>query len=36
MARTLATLAERSVDQRFDVGLGLILDGIGLPPSITR
>jgi hypothetical protein len=36
MVRTLATLAERSVDQRFDVGLDLILDGIGVPPSITR
>jgi hypothetical protein len=36
MARTLATLAERFVDQRFDVGLDLILDGIGLPPGITR
>ena len=31
MARVLATLAERDVDERFEVGLGLILDGIGLP-----
>jgi AcrR family transcriptional regulator len=31
MARTLKTLAERSVDERFDVGLELIFDGIGLP-----
>jgi TetR/AcrR family tetracycline transcriptional repressor len=31
MVRTLKTLAERSVDDRFDVGLGLIFDGAGLP-----
>jgi len=29
--RTLKTLAERSVDERFDVGLELILDGVGVP-----
>ena len=31
MARVLVTLAERDVDELFEVGLGLILDGIGLP-----
>jgi hypothetical protein len=36
VARTLATLAERSVDDRFDVGLELIFDGIGLPRSANR
>ena len=30
MGRVLATLAQRSVDERFDVGLGLILDGVGV------
>ena len=30
MARVFATLRERSVDERFEVGLGLILDGIGV------
>lgn len=29
----LETLAERSVDDRFGVGLGLILDGVGIPGS---
>jgi AcrR family transcriptional regulator len=27
----LTTLAERSVDERFEVGLALILDGVGVP-----
>jgi len=27
----LSTLAERSVDERFEVGLALILDGVGVP-----
>lgn len=31
LTRVLATLAERSVDERFEVGLGLILDGVGVP-----
>ena len=31
LASALATLAERSVDERFVVGLELILDGV-LPP----
>ena len=31
LARVLVTLRERSVDERFEVGLGLILDGAGLP-----
>jgi AcrR family transcriptional regulator len=31
ITRTLATLVERSVDDRFDVGLELILDGAGVP-----
>jgi len=31
IARALRTNAERSVDERFEVGLGLILDGVGLP-----
>jgi AcrR family transcriptional regulator len=30
MTRALRALAERSVDERFDVGLGLILDGAGV------
>jgi AcrR family transcriptional regulator len=30
LRRALATLAERGVDERFDVGLGLILDGAGV------
>jgi AcrR family transcriptional regulator len=34
--RTLRTLAERSVDDRFDVGLELILDGAGLPRRASR
>jgi len=33
MARAFATVAERSVDERFEVGLGLILDGAGVPPA---
>ena len=33
MARVLATLRERSVDERFQVGLGLIFDAAGVPPS---
>jgi AcrR family transcriptional regulator len=33
LARVLATLQERSVDERFEVGLGLILDGVGVPPA---
>ncbi len=28
LRRALTTLAQRSVDERFDVGLGLILDGV--------
>jgi len=36
MARTLATLAERTVDQRFNAGLDLILDGIGVPRTLSR
>jgi len=28
-----ATLAERSIDARFEVGLALILDSVGVPPS---
>jgi AcrR family transcriptional regulator len=31
IVRTLRTLAARSVDERFEVGLGLILDGADLP-----
>jgi AcrR family transcriptional regulator len=31
MSRVFATLRERSVDERFEVGLGLILDGVGVP-----
>ena len=31
LRRTLSTLAERDVDERFEVGLRLILDGIGVP-----
>jgi len=31
LTRVLATLAERGVDERFEVGLGLILDGVGVP-----
>jgi hypothetical protein len=33
MARACAPVAERSVDERFEVGLGLILDGAGVPPA---
>jgi AcrR family transcriptional regulator len=33
MTRVLRTLRERSVDERFEVGLALILDGAGVPPS---
>jgi len=33
MARAFATVAGRSVDERFEVGLGLILDGAGVPPA---
>ena len=33
MRRVMATLAERAVDDRFEVGLGLILDGVGIPRS---
>ena len=31
LVRALSTLAERSVDERFEVGLALILDGVGVP-----
>ena len=31
LLRALSTLAERSVDERFEVGLTLILDGVGVP-----
>jgi AcrR family transcriptional regulator len=31
IARALSANAERSVDERFEVGLGLILDGVGVP-----
>ena len=31
LQRALSTLAERSVDERFEVGLALILDGVGVP-----
>ena len=30
LRRALDTLAERDVDQRFEVGLGIILDGLGI------
>jgi TetR/AcrR family tetracycline transcriptional repressor len=33
MARAFATVAGRSVDERFEVGLGLILDGAGVAPT---
>jgi AcrR family transcriptional regulator len=33
LARVLVTLRERSVDERFEVGLGLILDGVGVPAA---
>jgi AcrR family transcriptional regulator len=33
LTRVLVTLQERSVDERFEVGLGLILDGVGVPPA---
>ena len=33
MREVVATLAERSVDDRFAVGLELILDGAGIPPG---
>jgi AcrR family transcriptional regulator len=36
LQRALSTLAERSVDQRFEVGLGLILDGVGVPRTDRR
>ena len=31
LVRALSTLAERSVEERFEVGLALILDGVGVP-----
>ena len=31
LQRALSTLGERNVDERFEVGLGLILDGVGVP-----
>ena len=30
-----STLAERSVDERFEVGLALILDGVGVPRALA-
>jgi hypothetical protein len=36
LQRALTALAERSVDERFEVGLGLILDGVGIRPPDTR
>jgi AcrR family transcriptional regulator len=31
MQSVFSTLAERSVDERFEIGLALILDGVGVP-----
>jgi AcrR family transcriptional regulator len=31
MEDVIRTLRERSVDERFEIGLGLILDGVGVP-----
>jgi AcrR family transcriptional regulator len=36
LQRALTTLVERSVDERFEVGLALILDGVGAPRSDGR
>jgi hypothetical protein len=33
LARAFTTLAERDVDDRFEVGLGLIMDGVGVAPT---
>jgi hypothetical protein len=35
LQRALSTLSERNVDQRFEVGLGLILDGVGVADSLA-
>ena len=35
LQRMLSTLAERGIDERFEVGLGLILDGVGMPATVA-